>query len=617
MKKKWISLLLSGVMTLGMISAVGCGAGGDSADTTFKWWIGTTDGGGTYYEGYEDNPAVQWLNQQYWDAKTHTISDEENGTKLEFTFQNPVAGAEQDNFNTMISTGDYPEIFDMSYAGSKESLIDDGILMDITQYVEKYMPDYVAILDEHPEWKSQVTYVDEDGNTKYYWISSIKDGPPESWDCMCYRRDWVVQYAVPTEYVWDWDSAYVKEHGHPAVTPLAEAQKAGNLEGWKKNDRYGDKFTSSEGENPSDDYADNVIFPSGTDEPLTISDWEWMMEAFEKAIADRGWEQDSDAYGFSVSYGGFFGLGDLVSSFGGGTGGFYVDRAGKVSFSGKTENFKAYLECMHTWYDKGWLDQKFETRASDMFFSINEAGYTQGKVGMWLGSIGTLGDVIRASCQNEADQQGAFVMGCALPLNDMYGGDAQKFTEPDALYQPAAGPSGGIAITDKAAEKSEEALAALFTYFNWCYTEEGSLFSSFGLSKEQYESVELENDLYEKYGYTDGMYHIEERDGVETIVVHLDQSAGLEYNAFRTCRLAQRYEKTGHGDVDYQVDMGYEKVKQDAIDAYGRYTNTGSMLPYAGKFTDKENDIYNKINNPLNDYINLKKSHTYIKKLYD
>ena len=47
---------------------------------------------------------------------------------------------------------------------------------------------------------------------------------------------------------------------------------SGNLEGWKVNEVT--EFTGSQGENPEEDYTDNVIFPSGTDEPLTISEWE-------------------------------------------------------------------------------------------------------------------------------------------------------------------------------------------------------------------------------------------------------------------------------------------------------------------------------------------------------
>lgn len=40
-----------------------------------------------------------------------------------------------------------------------------------------------------------------------------------------YRRDWIVKYATPTDYVWDWDSDTVKKNGHPEVTPLSEAKE--------------------------------------------------------------------------------------------------------------------------------------------------------------------------------------------------------------------------------------------------------------------------------------------------------------------------------------------------------------------------------------------------------
>lgn len=593
--------MLTAVMAVSAVAMTGCGdkktsEGGD----TFSYWITMTDGEGTYYDSYEDNPAVQWLNQQYWDVENHTLGDKDNGTNIQFKFQAPIAGSEQDNFNTMISTGEYTDIIDLAYAGSKDALVEDGVLMDITEYVEKYMPDYVAILDANPEWKVQATTTDEDGKTHYYYIASIKDGPPDAWDCFEYRRDWVVKYATPTEYVWDWDSDYVKENGHPAVTPLSEAQKEGNLEGWKKNEVT--KFTSSEGDDPDNDYTDNVIFPSGTAEPLTISDWEWMLEAFDKAIAERGWSDDPDSYGISTQYCGYIQTGDLVSSFGGATGTYYRDKDDKVSFSGTGENFKTYLECMNTWYKNGWMDERFETRSGDMFFSINQTGCTQGKVGMWLGTVGTVGQTIRVTCQNDEDKEDAYVMGCALPINDVYGTDDQKYVEPDSLYQDAAGPSGGIGITTKAEGKD---LAALFTYMNWCFTDEGAIYSSFGLSKEQYESVELENDIYKEYGFTDGLYHIEDRDGVKTIVNHVDPTSGINANAFKTCRMIQRYEKTGHGDVDYAVDNGDTKVVQDAKNAYGKYVNTGSLTGYSAKFTEDEADLDSSTWNKINDTMNI------------
>ena len=423
------------------------------------------------------------------------------------------------------------------------------------------------------------------------------------WGGYMYRRDWIVEYAEPTAYVWDWDSDYVKENGHPAVTPLSEALAQNNLEGWKANDIT--EFTSTEGEDPNNDYQDNVIFPSGTSDPLTVSDWEWMLKAFEQAIEERGWADDSGSYGISIPYNGYFQTADLVSSFGGGTGTYYKDREGKVVFSGTTDNFKTYVECMNQWYENGWMDTQFETRSSDMFFAINESGCTQGKVGMWLGTVGTVGTTIRVTCQDETDQKDAYVMGCSLPINDVYGTDAQKYMVPDALYQTAAGPIGGVGITTKIDDKSEEAVAALFTYRNWSYTDEGSSFNTFGLSQEQYESVTLEPDNYAEYGFADGMYHVDESNGIKTYVYHVDPSSGIEGNAFRTARMTNGMQKTGHGDVDYTIDLGESMVVSHAKEEYGKYESTGTVTEYASKFTAEEADLDGSTWTKINDYMNI------------
>ena len=96
MKRRWISLLLTGTLVLGSLAMSGCGNSSDSGDAdTFSWWIVTTDGDGTYYDKYEDHPGVQWLNNQYWDVDNHTLGEEGKGENIKFTFQTPIAGSEK------------------------------------------------------------------------------------------------------------------------------------------------------------------------------------------------------------------------------------------------------------------------------------------------------------------------------------------------------------------------------------------------------------------------------------------------------------------------------------------------------------------------------------------
>ncbi len=601
MKKRLVSLILAATTVCSALAFTGCGGGGGaSAENSFSWWIYTTDGAGTYYENYEDNPAITWLNQQYWDTENHTLGTKDNGTNLQFSFEAPIKGAETDNFSTMMSTGEYTDVIDLRLSSdSAETLYNEGILLELTDYVEEYCPNYVELLDANPELKALVTTTDEDGKVHYYKMACIKDGNDVPWGGYVYRRDWVVKYATPSEYIWDWDSDYVKENGHPAVTPLAEAQSQGNLTGWKKNEVT--TFTASEGDDPDNDYTDNVIFPSGKTDPYTVSDWEWMFEAFQKAIDERGYSDNSDAYCTSLFYYGYMQTGDLVSSFGGGNGSWCKDEDYNVSFSGTSDNFKTYLEAMHTWYDKGWIDTKFETRSSDSFYTINQNGYSQGMVGMWYGTVGLVGDTIRATCQNEEDKKDAYVMACACPVNDMYGTEDQKYLEPDCFYQGSR-ISGYIGITEKAADKN---LEALFSYFNWSCTEEGKLLRNMGLNEEQIASVDFD-EAYDVYGKNNikSAYTLEEgEDGKTVIKLNYDATADIA-NAVKPMRMLGCVEMTGSGpNLDYTIDKGLAKVTQHAYDQWTIYTSTAGVMDYDDLLSEEDSKTLGKINTYVNDYM--------------
>lgn len=571
-------------------------ADGVSAKDQFGWWIAATDSYGTYYEKYEENPAVQWINHQYWDTENKTLGTEENGTKIALSFQAPITGAESDNFNTMIATGEYPEIIDMSYAESPQALYENGILMDITEYVEEYCPNYIALLDENPELKKFVTTTDENGDVHYYHLASLSDGTGIPWEGYMYRRDWIVKYAEPTAYVWDWDSDYVTENGHPKYTPLAAAEEAGDYTGWKENEVT--EFTSEEGTDPDNDYTDNVIFPSGKSDPYTVSDWEWMMEAFAKALKDRGYEGDANAYCLSMYYMGFLTTGDLVSSFGGGNGGFYVDQNQNVSFDGTSDNFKLYLECMNNWYQNGWIDKSFETRSSDSFWQINETGYSQGMVGMWCGGIGVLGDTIRATCANAEDAKDAMVFGCSLPVNDEYGTEEQKFVKPDCLYQGSEF-GLGIGITTKCEEKD---LAALFSFFNWTYSLDGALVGGAGLSEEQYTSMEFDPDVYGDNNLTGAYTEQKSADGILEITKTVDSSSSLS-EAVKSQRLSVGLSISGNEERGYVIDFGYTANTQRAIKLWTAYESTGDVRDYQNLLSEDESAAYSKINTYLNDYM--------------
>ena len=596
------AMLLAATMTAGLLA--GCGGKGTdkegegtSKDASFTWWIVKDDSEGTYYGKYEENPAVQWLNAQYWDNERNTLGDEKNGKQVNLSFITPISGSEQDNYNTMIGTGEYPEIINLQFAtDTPATLCEDGILMDLTEYVEKYMPNYVQLLDENPDLKNLCTVTDEEGKVHYYALYTIADAPGEAWEGNSYRRDWIVEYAVPTEYVWDWESEYVTQNGHPAVTPLSEAVKQKNMEGWKKNPVT--EFTYSEGDDPDNDYEDNVIFPSGKTDPYTISDWEWMMEAFEKAIQAEGFAGNSSSYCITIPFSGCFLTGDLASSFGEGGTLWSVNAEGETIFAADSENFKTYLECMNTWYNNGWLDKVFETRTGDMFWKVNLNGFSQGMVGMQCTNASFLGSTIRTTCTSEFGRSRAMVFGASLPINDVYGTDAQKYHVPDSFYQ-ASRITGKVGLTNKCEGKD---LETLFSMFNYLSSEEGCAVSSWGLSKEQYESMSFDPDVYANLNI-DCAYSIEDNgDGRDKIVMSVDQSDPAS-NALRSMRISVGRGKSSMTD-EYVPDNGRPEVIQASIENWMAYTATGYLADYDQLLSTEESEIKAKTTTNVTDVIN-------------
>lgn len=583
--KKWklvISVVLSVLLMAGSLTTL-AGCSKKDGPNDIQWFIAKHDGVGKYYDKYEESMVVQWINNQKWDGENGGYSkDGASGDKLNFSFIAPIAGAEQEALNTMIISGDYADLIDLQLStSSAKQLIEDGVLMDITEYVEKYMPNYTAYLDANPQIKGLVTEKDSDGKTRYNALYQIFNTINWPFQGFSYRRDWVVKYGTPSTHVWDRESDYVKTNGHPKYTPLSEATAKGDYTGWKTNTVT--SFTGSDGDgDPNETYTDNVIFPSGTSDPLYISDWEWMFPFFKEAISEKGLTGDKDSYCMTVGYGGYAGTGDLMSSFGGGSPNWYYDKEGKARFGGTGENFKVYLDCINNWYNQGWLDTKFNERNTDMFYKINVSGVTQGKVGMWQGNLAYLGAFTRETTEDPD----TMVFGCPQPINDVYGTDANKFVVPDVFFQQGM-LGGGTGVSVAAKDKN---IPALFAYLDWLYTEEGSLTIGYGLNQEQYESMTFEKDLFVQKGiksayirtdYDDGTFTVR-RGSIAEDSDYCNALTGFRMNCFLN-------------SVKEEV-KDYKKIPMASVENWRKYTASGQVIDYTGLMMPTESNTYNTVN---------------------
>ncbi|MCI2069365.1 MAG: hypothetical protein LKJ88_07360 [Bacilli bacterium] len=520
------------VLILAGSSLVSCGGESSASGTgtksaSFSYWLGTIDQG--YYNDYAENPVIKYLTKyKKWGKDKETAVD--------FSFIIPPVGEQTNNLNTILSSGEYPDLLDASYfSDSIESLYEDGVIMDLSEYVEKDMPNYKKWLDNHPDYAKTAKNV-INGETKYLQLYTYHD-TGEAWGGFSYRRDWIAKYG--------------------------------------KNPSTGASFTGSWDEKGV--WNDDVIFPSGGKDPVYVSDWEWMFKIFDLARADLG---ISDGYDFSMYYPGYIETGDLVDAFGGHGPMFYA-ADGKIEFGGVSNGFRTYLQMMNQWYKKGYLDNKFAEHSSDMFYQVDTKKVYSGKVGMWYGMVSQQGKGLDIS-QGKPDSatngytNGICVYGARQPINNTYGTDAEKNVTPYNFFGVSSEKTATV-ISTKATDKD---LDALFSFLDYQFSEEGAILNSMGLSKEQYE--ECQDPLYTKYGLTDGAWYYCDQNGDKWVegtsqgdkYYHMAPACSADNafsNAMKNNRVFGRQFGSNH------TFAGYDTETTHAIAEWQYFEDTGSF----------------------------------------
>ena len=427
-----------------------------TAATSFTAWISRGEDSSNYSD-YRDNPVFKlYLDQVYKGEGGKDV-------KVDMQFLIPPTGSEQDIYNTMMGTGEYCDVMSMTHSTGTPltDLYKDGIVMDLTPYMEEHMPNYMAFLAKNPELALTATNI-VDGEKKYLQLYRFDYQPFQTLGPL-YRRDWIVKYGK-----------------HP-VTGAA----------------FSGEFTvkNEDGSWDTDSWVDDVVFPNGSSDPLYISDWEWMFGIFDTAMADLG---ITDGYCVSTGSSGFNSMGMLINSFGGGGPMWYKDRDNNISFGANSDDMRAYVQCMNTWYEKGWLDKAFAEHVGDMPFRIDEAKIRVGKVGAWFGFDNNLLGRLDAGGEYDA---GMMAYAAPYPMNDIYGGPEQQNQPPYWMYQlKSEGPR--YIITNKVKDKD---MAALLSFIDRMYAPENGIMNGWGLSKEQYEATQ--DPFYTKNGLTEGAYY--------------------------------------------------------------------------------------------------------------
>lgn len=140
---------------------------------------------GTAYENPNDFPFYQNLSQA-------------TGVDFEFTVVSMMAASEQ--FNLAVAAQSLPEIVCQPgyYSGSGDDAIENDIFTDVTDYLEAYAPDYLAVINRDDDVRRD-TYT-QDGRVAVFMEVAGEPYPANSG--LVIRQDWLdqVNKEVPVTY---------------------------------------------------------------------------------------------------------------------------------------------------------------------------------------------------------------------------------------------------------------------------------------------------------------------------------------------------------------------------------------------------------------------------------
>lgn len=231
-QSKYICFILALLMILSF-TACGNDKEGTAADKTGTTASDTTNE--TTAGSSEDSPFAKFkgVKLTYWHpfSSSYIKSLDENivmqemekitGIKVEFI--TPPAGQEDEAFNLMIASGDYPDLINSrAYRGGGIKAVEDGVYLKLNDLIAQYAPNYTAVMEINPDIARQVK--EDDGTI--WSFKSIQIAEEPSWAGPVIRKDYLDKLGLQMpETIEEWHTVLTafKEKGNvetPMLLPL-------------------------------------------------------------------------------------------------------------------------------------------------------------------------------------------------------------------------------------------------------------------------------------------------------------------------------------------------------------------------------------------------------------
>ncbi len=193
--KKGLALLLLLVIAIG---STGCSGGGEETETA--------SGGNKLTVWMELNPLLSTKVTNF--GETPLAKEISKRTGIEIEYIHPPQGQTKEAFNLLLASGELPDIIRYNwYEQDAQKMIDNKIILDLTEDIEKNAPNLKKILSEHPDWDKQVK---TDGGSYYTFPFFRGDKSLLSYTGPIVRKDWLDELGLEIpETIEDWENMLI------------------------------------------------------------------------------------------------------------------------------------------------------------------------------------------------------------------------------------------------------------------------------------------------------------------------------------------------------------------------------------------------------------------------
>lgn len=163
--------------------------------------------------------------KDYGDLMLYKEMEKATGIKIDFI--HPISGSTgSEAFLTMISGGDLPDIMEYNwstYNGGAQAAIDDGLIVELNDYLEEYAPNYYDYMEGEKGKANNYLYkyqaTTAEGN--YYGFNRLNIGTAREFNTFYVRADllkkWGMEVPVTID---DWTALFAKAKSEGIETPF-------------------------------------------------------------------------------------------------------------------------------------------------------------------------------------------------------------------------------------------------------------------------------------------------------------------------------------------------------------------------------------------------------------